>query len=189
MSEHKERKTLEERQQMSDLERLRHSCAHVLATAICRLWPDAQLAGGPAVDNGFYYDVELDHRISTEDFERIEEEMKKVVKENQVFQKEVISRADAMKMAESGELGALGPRSEPSRFKIDLLNDIPEDEEISLYRNGDFTDLCAGPHVGRTGNCKAFKIMSVASAFYKGGQKPPHAPAHLRNLFPEPHPA
>ena len=72
MSEHKERKTLEERQQMSDLERLRHSCAHVLATAICRLWPDAQLAGGPAVDNGFYYDVELDHRISTEDFERIE---------------------------------------------------------------------------------------------------------------------
>jgi len=73
MSEHKERKTLEERQQMSDLERLRHSCAHVLATAICRLWPDAQLAGGPAVDNGFYYDVELDHRTSTEDLERIED--------------------------------------------------------------------------------------------------------------------
>ena len=162
MSEHKERKTLEERNQMSDLERLRHSCAHVLATAICRIWPDAQLAGGPAVENGFYYDVELDHRISTEDFERIEAEMKKVVKENQTFQKEIISRADAMKMAESGELGALGPRSGPSRFKIDLLNDIPEDEEISLYRNGDFTDLCAGPHVGRTGNCKAFKIMSVA---------------------------
>ena len=85
MSEHKERKTLEERHQMSDLERLRHSCAHVLATAICRLWPDAQLAGGPAVDNGFYYDVELDHRISTEDFERIEEEMKKVVKEKRMM--------------------------------------------------------------------------------------------------------
>ena len=77
MSEHNEIKTLEQRHQMSDLERLRHSCAHVLATAICRLWPDAQLAGGPAVDNGFYYDVELDHRISPEDFERIEEEMKK----------------------------------------------------------------------------------------------------------------
>ena len=184
MSEHKERKTLEERQQMSDLERLRHSCAHVLATAICRLWPDAQLAGGPAVDNGFYYDVELDHRISTEDFERIEEEMKKVVKENQVFQKEVISRADAMKMAESGELGALGPRSEPSRFKIDLLNDIPEDEEISLYRNGDFTDLCAGPHVGRTGNCKAFKIMSVASAFYKGDKNRPMLQRIYGTCFP-----
>ena len=181
MSEHKERKTLEERQQMSDLERLRHSCAHVLATAICRLWPDA---GGPAVDNGFYYDVELDHRISTEDFERIEEEMKKVVKENQVFQKEVISRADAMKMAESGELGALGPRSEPSRFKIDLLNDIPEDEEISLYRNGDFTDLCAGPHVGRTGNCKAFKIMSVASAFYKGDKNRPMLQRIYGTCFP-----
>ena len=185
MSEHKERKTLEERQQMSDLERLRHSCAHVLATAICRLWPDAQLAGGPAVDNGFYYDVELDHRISTEDFERIEEEMKKVVKENQVFQKEVISRADAMKMAESGELGALGPRSEPSRFKIDLLNDIPEDEEISLYRNGDFTDLCAGPHVGRTGNCKAFKIMSVASAFYKGDKNRPMLQRIYGTCFPK----
>ena len=184
MSEHKERKTLEERQQMSDLERLRHSCAHVLATAICRLWPDAQLAGGPAVDNGFYYDVELNHRISTEDFERIEEEMKKVVKENQVFQKEVISRADAMKMAESGELGALGPRSEPSRFKIDLLNDIPEDEEISLYRNGDFTDLCAGPHVGRTGNCKAFKIMSVASAFYKGDKNRPMLQRIYGTCFP-----
>ena len=184
MSEHKERKTLEERHQMSDLERLRHSCAHVLATAICRLWPDAQLAGGPAVDNGFYYDVELDHRISTEDFERIEEEMKKVVKENQPFQKEVISRAEAMKMAESGELGALGPRNTSSQFKIDLLNDIPEDEEISLYRNGDFTDLCAGPHVGRTGNCKAFKIMSVASAFYKGDKNRPMLQRIYGTCFP-----
>ena len=184
MSEHKERKTLEERHQMSDLERLRHSCAHVLATAICRLGPDAQLAGGPAVDNGFYYDVELDHRISTEDFERIEEEMKKVVKENQPFQKEVISRAEAMKMAESGELGALGPRNTPSQFKIDLLNDIPEDEEISLFRNGDFTDLCAGPHVGRTGNCKAFKIMSVASAFYKGDKNRPMLQRIYGTCFP-----
>ena len=188
MSEHKERKTLEERQQMSDLERLRHSCAHVLATAICRLWPDAQLAGGPAVDNGFYYDVELDHRISTEDFERIEEEMKKVVKENQVFQKEVISRADAMKMAESGELGALGPRSEPSRFKIDLLNDIPEDEEISLYRNGDYGPVrrsSRGPH----GQLQGIQNHERGERFLQGGQKPPHAPAHLRHLFPEPHPA
>ena len=185
MSEHKERKTLEERNQMSDLERLRHSCAHILATAICRIWPDAQLAGGPAVENGFYYDVELDHRISTEDFERIEAEMKKVVKENQTFQKEIISRADAMKMAESGELGALGPRSGPSRFKIDLLNDIPEDEQISLYRNGDFTDLCAGPHVGRTGNCKAFKIMSVASAFYKGDKNRPMLQRIYGTCFPK----
>lgn len=89
----------------------------ILATAICRIWPDAQLAGGPAVENGFYYDVELDHRISTEDFERIEAEMKKVVKENQTFQKEIISRADAMKMAESGELGALGRAAAPPALK------------------------------------------------------------------------
>ena len=136
------------------------------------------------MENGFYYDVELDHRISTEDFERIEAEMKKVVKENQTFQKEIISRADAMKMAESGELGALGPRSGPSRFKIDLLNDIPEDEQISLYRNGDFTDLCAGPHVGRTGNCKAFKIMSVASAFYKGDKNRPMLQRIYGTCFP-----
>lgn len=110
--------------------------------------------------------------------------MKKVVKENQTFQKEIISRADAMKMAESGELGALGPRSGPSRFKIDLLNDIPEDEQISLYRNGDFTDLCAGPHVGRTGNCKAFKIMSVASAFYKGDKNRPMLQRIYGTCFP-----
>ncbi|MEF2891147.1 MAG: threonine--tRNA ligase, partial [Akkermansia sp.] len=111
-------------------------------------------------------------------------EMKKVVKENQTFQKEIISRADAMKMAESGELGALGPRSGPSRFKIDLLNDIPEDEQISLYRNGDVTDLCAGPHVGRTGNCKAFKIMSVASAFYKGDKNRPMLQRIYGTCFP-----
>lgn len=147
-------------------------------------WP-----GGPAVDNGFYYDVELDHRISTEDFERIEEEMKKVVKENQPFQKEVISRAEAMKMAESGELGALGPRNTPSQFKIDLLNDIPEDEEISLFRNGDFTDLCAGPHVGRTGQLQGVQNHERGERLLQGRQEPSHAPAHLRHLLPEPHPA
>lgn len=184
MSENKERKTLEERNQLSDLERLRHSCAHVLAAAICRIWPDAQLAGGPAVENGFYYDVELDHRISTEDFERIEAEMKKIVKDNLPFQKELISREQATAMAETGELGALGPRSKPSAFKVDLLHDIPEGEEISLYRTGEFTDLCAGPHVGRTGNCKAFKLMSVASAFYKGDKNRPMLQRIYGTCFP-----
>ncbi|MEC5126949.1 threonine--tRNA ligase [Verrucomicrobiales bacterium BCK34] len=167
-SQEKQRKTLEERDQMSDLERLRHSTAHVLATAIAKLWPDAQFAAGPPVENGFYYDVDLEHRITPDDFEAIEEEMKKIVKENQVFEKEIVSRAEALKMAQSGRLAALGERDTPSVFKIDLLEEIPEDEEISLYKNGDFWDLCAGPHVGRTGNCKAFKVMSVASAFYKG---------------------
>lgn len=184
MSEHQERKTLEERHQASDLERLRHSCAHVLAEAVCRLWPEAQLAGGPAVDNGFYYDVELDHKISTEDFAAIEAEMKKIVKENQAFQRTSVTRDEARALAESGELGANGPRSVPSKFKLDLLASIPEGEEITLYRNGEFTDLCAGPHVGRTGNCKAFKIMSVASAFYKGDKTQPMLQRIYGTCFP-----
>ena len=168
MADEKERKTLEERHQMTDVERLRHSCAHVMATAIARIWPDAQFAGGPPVEGGFYYDVDLSHRISPDDFAQIEAEMKKVVKENQTFERVVVSREDAMEMAQSGRLAALAERDGPSVFKVDLLNDIPEGEEISLYKNGEFWDLCAGPHVGRTGNCKAFKLMSVASAFYKG---------------------
>ncbi len=173
MAENSERKTLEERGQMSDIDRLRHSCAHVMATAIAKLWPDAEFAYGPPVENGFYYDVDLKHRITPEDFPKIEKEMKAVVKANQTFEKEVLSRADAFALAESGRLGALDERGSPSRFKIDLLNDIPEDEEVSVYKNGDFWDLCAGPHVGRTGNCKAHKIMSVASAFYKGNADNP----------------
>ena len=163
-----ERKTLEERHQMSDIERLRHSCAHVLATAICRLWPDVQLAGGPPVENGFYYDMDLKHRISPEDFPKIEEEMKKVVKDNDSFERTTVSRGEALELAKAGRLGAVSGREIESIFKVDLLNDIPEGEEISIFKNGDFWDLCAGPHVGRTGNCKAFKVMSVASSYYKG---------------------
>ncbi len=163
-----QRKTLEERNQMSDLERLRHSCAHILATAIAKLWPDAQFAAGPPVENGFYYDVDLEHRITPEDFSLIEEEMGRIVKENQTFEKIEVSREEALDLAQKGRLAALGERDVPSQFKIDLLSDIPEGEAISIYKNGDFWDLCAGPHVPRTGNCKAFKVMSVASAFYKG---------------------
>ncbi len=168
MADTKERKSLEERHQMSEIERLRHSCAHVLATAVLRLWPNAQLAAGPPVENGFYYDIDLEHRISPEDFAAIEEEMKKEVKANNAFERMVVSRDEALKMAQSGRIAALADRDVASTFKVDLLNDIPEGEEISIYKNGDFWDLCAGPHVGRTGNCKAFKLMSVASAFYKG---------------------
>ncbi len=163
-----ERKTLDERQQMTDLKRLRHSCAHVLATAVCRIWPDVQLAGGPPVENGFYYDMDLAHRITPEDFPRIEEEMKKVVKANDPFERTVVSRNEALELSKSGRLGAVSEREVESIFKTDLLDGIPEDEEISIFKNGDFWDLCAGPHVGRTGNCKAFKLMSVASSYYKG---------------------
>src|SRR5438477_1088638 len=168
-----DRKSLEQRAQMTDIERLRHSAAHVLATAILKIWPDAQFAAGPPVENGFYYDVELDHRISPEDFEKIEVEMKKEVKANHVFERVVLPRSEALAMAERGVLGALGERSSPSKFKFDIIQNIPEGEEISLYRNGEFTDLCAGPHVMRTGNIGAFKLTHVASAYYKGDEKNP----------------
>ncbi|MBX3744086.1 MAG: threonine--tRNA ligase [Verrucomicrobiae bacterium] len=167
------RKSLDERQRMTDLERIRHSCAHVLATAILRLWPDAQFAAGPPVENGFYYDVELDHRISPEDFPRLEEEMKREIKANHVFEKVVVSRDQALDDARQGRLAALSPRPTPSRFKLDIVQGIPDGEPISYYRNGDFIDLCAGPHVMRTGNIGAFRLTHVASAYYKGDERNP----------------
>ena len=159
---------------MTDLERIRHSAAHVLATAILRIWPEAQFAAGPPVENGFYYDVELTHRITPEDFERIEAEAKKEIKANHPFQRVEVSRAEALAMAEKGALASLGERpGSPSKFKLDIVQNIPEDEKITLFKNGDFTDLCAGPHVGRTGNVGAFKLTHVASAYYKGDEKNP----------------
>jgi len=168
-----ERKTPEERQKMTDLERIRHSCAHVLATAVLKLWPDAQFAAGPPVENGFYYDVELSHRITPEDFPKIEEEMKRVVKENQVFEKVIVSRDQALADAQKGRLAALGERPVPSKFKLDIVQHIPEGEPISYFKNGDFIDLCAGPHVMRTGNIGAFKLTQLASAYYKGDERNP----------------
>jgi threonyl-tRNA synthetase len=158
---------------MTDLERTRHSAAHVLATALLRLWPEAQLAAGPPVENGFYYDVDLPHRISPADFEKIEAEMKAVTKANQPFVRSAVSRAEAIKLGESGRLAALAERPTPSKFKLDILNRIPEGEEISLYTNGDFVDLCAGPHVMRTGNVGAFRITHVSSTYYLGDEKNP----------------
>jgi threonyl-tRNA synthetase len=168
-----ERKTLEQREQMTDIERLRHSASHVLATAILKLWPEAQFAAGPPVENGFYYDVDLRHRISPDDFEKIEAEMKKEIKANHPFERIEVSRDEALTLGKKGRLAALGERAEPSKFKLDIIENIPGDEKISLYRNGDFIDLCAGPHVMRTGNIGAFKLTTVASAYYKGDEKNP----------------
>jgi threonyl-tRNA synthetase len=168
-----ERKTLEQREQMTDIERLRHSTSHVLATAILKLWPEAQFAAGPPVENGFYYDVDLPHRISPDDFEKIEAEMKKEIKANHPFEKVEVSRDEALELGKQGRLAALGERPEPSKFKLDIIENIPADEKISLYRNGEFIDLCAGPHVMRTGNIGAFKLTTVASAYYKGDEKNP----------------
>src|SRR6266481_350632 len=159
-----ERKSLADRDRMSDLQRLRHSCAHVMATAVLRLWPDAKLDIGPPTDEGFYYDFDLpSNRFSPEDFAQIEEEMKKVVKDNQVFEKSIKTREEARKFFE--ERG--------QRFKVERLADIPEGEPISFYQNGEFIDLCAGPHVMRTGNVKAFKLLRVAAAYYRGSEKNP----------------
>src|SRR5437660_3902282 len=168
-----ERKTLDERNKMTELERIRHSCAHVMATAIAKLWPDAQFAAGPPVEAGFYYDVELQHRITPEDFAAIEGEMKKVIKENQTFEKVIVSRDQALADAQKGRLAALAERPMPSKFKLDIVQKLPEGEPISYYRNGDFIDLCAGPHVMRTGNIGAYKLTHVASAYYKGDEKNP----------------
>jgi threonyl-tRNA synthetase len=168
-----DRKSLEERAQMTDIERLRHSASHVLATAILKIWPEAQFAAGPPVENGFYYDVELPHRISPEDFEKIEAEMKKEIKANHPFERMEVSRDEALELGKKGRLAALGERPESSKYKLDIIENIPPDEKISLYRNGDFIDLCTGPHVMRTGNIGAFKLTSVASAYYKGDDKNP----------------
>ena len=158
------RKTLDERHQMSDLERLRHSCAHIMATAVTRLWPEAKLDIGPPTDEGYYYDFDLkDHRFSPEDFEAIEAEMKRVVKENQVFERQTKTREEASAyFQERGQT-----------FKVERLKDIPEGEEITFYQNGTFVDLCAGPHVMRTGNVKAFKLLRVAATYYRGNEKNP----------------
>src|SRR5438477_3641556 len=168
-----DRKTPEQRAQMTDIERLRHSTSHVLATAILKLWPEAQFAAGPPVENGFYYDVELPHRISTEDFENIEAEMKKEIKANHPFERIEVSRDEALALGTKGRLAALSDRNAPSKFKLDIIENIPPGETISLYRNGDFIDLCAGPHLMRTGNIGAFKLTNLASAYYKGDEKNP----------------
>ena len=158
------RKSLDQREQMNELMRIRHSCSHMLATAVLRLWPDALLDIGPPTDEGFYYDFELrSHRFTPEDFPKIEEEMKKVVKENQTFEKSLKTRDEAREYFES----------RGQKFKVERLGDIPEGEAISFYQNGEFVDLCAGPHVMRTGNVKAFKLLSVASAYFRGNEKNP----------------
>src|SRR6202030_1374774 len=168
-----DRKTLEKRAQMTDIERLRHSASHVLATAMLKIGPEAQFEAGPPVEKGFYYDVDLPPRISPDDFEKIEAEMKKEIKANHPFERMEVSRDEALELGKKGRLAALSDREQPSKFKIDIIENIPADEKISFYRNGDFVDLCAGPHVMRTGNIGAFRLTNVASAYYKGDEKNP----------------
>jgi threonyl-tRNA synthetase len=164
----------DEKLRMAELERIRHSAAHVMAHAILRLWPHAQFASGPAVDTGFYYDLELDHRITPDDFPAIEAEMQKIIAANYPFERVTVPREQAIRDAQSGRLGALTERpGQPSKFKLGNIQDIPEGEPITYYKSGDFIDLCAGPHVERTGDIGAVKLTSVASAYYKGDERNP----------------
>ena len=146
---------------MTPLEEVRHSAAHVLATAVLRLFPDAHLDIGPPTDTGFYYDFDLEHKFTTDDLEAIEAEMKKVIKENQRFERMEVSREEAVQMIR--DFGQ-------ERFKLGRLEDIPEGEAISFYRNGEFIDLCAGSHVNYTKKIKAFKLLSVAGAYHRGNE-------------------
>jgi threonyl-tRNA synthetase len=147
---------------MTPLEELRHSCSHALATAVLRLFPDAKLDIGPPTENGFYYDIDLDHKFTTEDLARLEEEMKKIADENQPFVRKEVSRAEAEQIIrERGQ----------ERYKLGRLADIPEGEKISFYQNGEFIDLCAGTHVRYTSKLKAFKLLSIAGAYHRGDEK------------------
>lgn len=147
---------------MSPLEELRHSCSHVLATAILRLYPETQLDIGPPTENGFYYDIDLDKKLDAADLEAIEAEMKKVIKENQKFTRIECSREEAIEKIKS-----IGQE----RYKLGRLDDIPEGEAISFYQNGEFIDLCAGSHVNYTKKIKAFKLLSIAGAYHRGDEK------------------
>lgn len=140
---------------------LRHTASHVLAQAVKRLFPETKLAIGPSIKDGFYYDFDRDGGFSNEDIAALEAEMKKIVKENLKMERFTLPRAEAIKLMED--------KGEP--YKVELINDLPEDEELSFFKQGDYVDLCAGPHVTYTSAVKAFKLTSVAGAYWRGSEK------------------
>ncbi len=136
----------------------RHTTAHILAQAVKKLWPDAKLAIGPSIENGFYYDFDMEHKLTDQDLLKIQKEMKKVIQANYPLERFELPRAEALKLMEDkGE-----------DYKVELINDLPEDEVISFYQQGDFVDLCAGPHMESTGQIKAVKLQSIAGAYWRG---------------------
>ena len=138
-----------------------HTTSHILAQAVKRLYPNVKLTIGPAIDNGFYYDFDTEEPFTPEDLEKLEEEMKKIVKEDYKLERFVLPREEAIKLMEE--------REEP--YKVELINDLPEDEELSFYKQGEFVDLCAGPHIPSTGAVKAFKLTSMSAAYWRGDAK------------------
>ena len=144
---------------MSPLEEIRHSTAHVLAAAVLRLYPNTKLDIGPPTDKGFYYDFDSEIAFTPEILEDIEAEMRKIIKENQRFERIEVSREEAKGMI-------LGMKQET--YKLGRLNDIPDEDEVSFYRNGEFLDLCAGSHVNYTKKIKAFKLLQIAGSYHRG---------------------
>ena len=140
---------------------LRHTASHILAQAVKRLWPEAKLAIGPAIDKGFYYDIDMEHTLTPEDLGKIEKEMSRIVKENLPITKSIMPRQEAIEFF----------KSKNEDYKVELIQDLPEDAIISCYSQGDFIDLCAGPHVASTGKVKAFKLQSIAGAYWRGDEK------------------
>lgn len=150
-----------ERKKMTPLEEMRHSSAHVLAAAVLRLFPEAKIDIGPPTETGFYHDFDLPHHFTAEDLEKLEAEMKQIIKENQPFIRTEVNREEARKILEN--------RKQP--YTLERLDDIPEGEPISFYANGEFINLCAGTHVSYSKQIKAFKLLSVAGAYYRGDEK------------------
>ena len=144
-----------------DLAVLRHTTSHIMAQAIKRLFPHAKLAIGPSIENGFYYDIDVEPKLQESDLEKIEEEMKKIIKENLRIESFKLSREEALKL--------MSEREEP--YKVELINDLPEGEELSFFKQGEFVDLCTGPHMTYTKAVKVFKLMSLTGAYWRGDEK------------------
>ena len=152
----------------------RHTTSHILAQAVKKLWPDAKLAIGPSIENGFYYDFDMEHKLNDQDLLRIQKEMKKIIQANYPLERFELPRDEAIKfMADKHE-----------DYKVELIEDFPEDEVISFYRQGDFVDLCAGPHMERTGQIKAVKLQSVAGAYWRGDSNRPMLQRIYGTCFP-----
>ena len=145
------------------LDELRHSAAHTMAQAVARLFDDVEFAIGPTIEDGFYYDFDLPHQLSVNDFPALEEEMSKIIAENLLVERIEMSRAEARKLL----------KSQNARYKLELLNEVPEGEIISFYRQGEFIDWCRGPHIDRTGKLKVFKLLNVAGAYWRGDERRP----------------
>jgi len=153
------------------LDVLRHSTSHLMAQAVGNLFPGTKFGIGPSIAKGYYYDFDSEHVFTPEDLVSIEKEMNRLVKEKHTFARKEVSRAEAL--AYFGDLG--------EAYKVELIDGLPEDATISMYTQGNFTDLCAGPHLPSTASVKAFKLMSLAGAYWRGDEKKKMASAYLRN--------